>query len=296
MQRKRYLWSAIYALILALFTLYVLLDTFTISREMMQVPTAPSAPPVTPPQQVQITDTSYSDGNISITITEIRQHDTQIYVADIQLKDPAYLRTALAKDTYGRNIKEKTSEMASDHGAILAINGDYYGSREKGYVLRNGVLYRTDADRDREDLVIYDDGGFGIISEKNVTAQNLQSNGAQQIFSFGPALLLGGQILVDEDTEVDQATNSNPRTAIAIVDDLHYLFVVSDGRTDRSEGLSLYELAQFLQSQGAKTAYNLDGGGSSTMWFHGKVINEPVNHSNTVSERSVSDIVYIGYP
>ena len=71
--------------------------------------------------------------------------------------------------------------------------------------------------------------------------------------------------------------------------------VVSDGRTDRSAGLTLYQLAGFLQSLGATTAYNLDGGGSSTMYFNGRVINEPVNHGSTVSERSISDIVYIGY-
>ena len=119
--------------------------------------------------------------------------------------------------------------------------------------------------------------------------------GSWQVLSFGPALVENGKVSVDEDTEVGQATYSNPRTAIAMVDELHYLMVVSDGRTDRSDGLSLYQLAGFLQSLGAKTAYNLDGGGSSTMWFNGRVINEPVNHGSTVSERSISDIVYIGY-
>lgn len=295
MKRKHYLWGTLYGLILTAFTLYVLLDTFTISRVVRQVPTQPSTEPSAVPETVQITDRSYHDGNISISITEYREHDTAIYVAEVRLSSPGYLKTALAQDAYGRNIKEKTSEMAESHGAILAINGDYYGSREVGYVLRNGELYRTDGDPDRQDLVIYDDGGFGIVSEGSVTAQTLQSNGARQILSFGPALVQNGEISVDEDTEVDQATYSNPRTAIAMVDDLHYLLVVSDGRTDRSEGLSLYQLAQFLQSQGAKTAYNLDGGGSSTMWFNGEVVNEPVNHGSKVSERSVSDIVYIGY-
>ena len=52
-----------------------------------------------------------------------------------------------------------------------------------------------------------------------------------------------------------------------MIDDLHYVFVVSDGRTEESEGLSLLELAEFMDSLGVKTAYNLDGGGSSTMYF-----------------------------
>ena len=202
---------------------------------------------------------------------------------------------AFSTAAHGKNIKEKTSEMAQAHNAILAINGDYYGSRDKGYVLRNGQLYRDKSGSDREDLVIWPDGSFGIAYERLTSADSLLESGAWQVFSFGPALVKKGYISVDEDTEVGQATYSNPRTAIAMVDELHYLMVVSDGRTERSAGLTLYQLAQFLQSKGAVMAYNLDGGGSSTMYFNGRVVNEPVNHGSTVSERSISDIVYIGY-
>ena len=113
------------------------------------------------------------------------------------------------------------------------------------------------------------------------------------MLSFGPALLIDGEIAVDAGDEVGRAKASNPRTSIGIVDDLHYLFVVSDGRTNESEGLSLLELAQVLQDLGAKTAYNLDGGGSSTMVFQGKVINNPTTNGKNISERSVSDIVCI---
>ena len=88
---------------------------------------------------------------------------------------------------------------------------------------------------------------------------------------------------------------SNPRTAIGQIDELHYVFVVSDGRTSASDGLSLYELASFMSELGVRTAYNLDGGGSSTMVFNGRVVNNPTTNGRSISERSVSDIVYIGY-
>ena len=71
------------------------------------------------------------------------------------------------------------------------------------------------------------------------------------------------------------------------------LFVVSDGRTEESAGLSLYELSEFLQELGCKTAYNLDGGGSSTMVFQGEGVNKPTTGGDRISERAVSDIVYI---
>ena len=113
------------------------------------------------------------------------------------------------------------------------------------------------------------------------------------MLSFGPALIEDGQIAVTADQEVGKAMASNPRTAIGIIDALHYVFVVSDGRTNSSAGLSLRELAQVLQNLGVKTAYNLDGGGSSTMVFMGQVLNNPTTNGKRITERSVSDIVYV---
>ncbi|MEE3437439.1 MAG: phosphodiester glycosidase family protein [Lachnospiraceae bacterium] len=241
------------------------------------------------------TENTYQDENISVTLTEYTVNDTAVYVADVTLSSAEYLKTALAQGLYGKNVTESTSDMAEDNNAILAINGDYYGAQEKGYVLRNGVLYRSTAAKNQEDLVIYADGSFQIINESEVTAEELLADGAVQILSFGPALVTDGEIAVSTTEEVGQAKSSNPRTAIGVIDELHYIFVVSDGRTDESEGLSLYELASFMESLGAETAYNLDGGGSSTMVFNGTLINNPTSTGNSIRERSVSDIVYIGY-
>ena len=236
---------------------------------------------------------SYSDSNINVTLKEYRQNDTTVYVADVTVSSPEYLKTALAQNAYGKNVTAKTSEIAESVNAVLAINGDYYGAQEKGYVIRNGKLYRSTAASGSEDLVIYSDGSFGIINESEVTAEQLIADGAVQTLSFGPALVQNGQVTVGENEEVGKAMASNPRTAIGIIDECHYLFVVSDGRTSESTGLSVYQLAQFMKSLGAETAYNLDGGGSSTMYFNGNVVNNPTS-GGSIKERSVSDIVYIG--
>jgi exopolysaccharide biosynthesis protein len=238
--------------------------------------------------------TTYEDENMTVTLTEYQVDGTTVYAADIQLSSASYLKTALAKSAYGKNVTETTSEMAESNNAVLAINGDYYGAQEKGYVLRNGVLYRNTAEKGQEDLVIYEDGSFEIIVEDEITAEELLEKGAVQILSFGPALITDGKVSVTENDEVGRAMASNPRTAIGIIDDLHYVFVVSDGRTDESQGLTLYQLSQFMESLGADTAYNLDGGGSSSMVFQGVLVNNPTTTGNSIKERSVSDIVYIG--
>lgn len=289
----------LYGVLLTGFTVYLFMDTFLISKVYRMAEETEEQDIVLENNQeetmVKTSETSYEDGEISITLTEYREEDTSIYVADIVLSSPEYLKTAFAQNSYGKNVTEKTSEIAGGVNAILAINGDYYGAQEKGYVLRNGTLYRSEAEEGQEDLVIYEDGSFEILSEESVTAEELLEQGAQEILSFGPALIENGTIAVTEEDEVGKAMASNLRTAIGIIDNLHYVFVVSDGRTEESEGLSLLELAEFMEGLGVETAYNLDGGGSSTMYFNGEVINTPTTNGRSVKERSVSDIVYIGY-
>ena len=244
------------------------------------------------------TSDTYSDDKLSIKLKDYTVSGTAVHVAEVKADSASYLKTAFAQGSYGRNVTATTSDIAESVDAILAINGDYYGAQEKGYVIRNGKLYRSTAVSGSEDLVIYKDGSFEIINESEVTAEDLIAKGAVQTLSFGPALVENGKISVDSDDEVGRAMASNPRTAIGIKSDGTYVFVVSDGRTDESEGLSLLQLAEFMENLGAETAYNLDGGGSSTMVFKGNIVNTPTGGgigNGSGSERKVSDIVYIGY-
>ena len=236
---------------------------------------------------------TYEDENMTITVTRCTVEDTEVYTADVKLSSAQYLKTAFAEDTYGRNVTETPSDMAAAKDAVLAVNGDYYGAQETGYVIRNGVVYRETAGSN-EVLCIYPDGTMEIVDPSEVNAQELADRGVWQAFSFGPALVESGEIAVSEGEEVGKAMADNPRTAIGVIDTLHYVLVVSDGRTDESEGLSLRELASYMQSLGVQTAYNLDGGGSSTMVFQGTVVNNPTTTGNQIKEREVSDIVYIG--
>ena len=244
-----------------------------------------------------VTNSSYKDDNISINFTETTVNHTQVYVADVTVSSSEYLKTAFAQNSFGTNVTAKTSVTAADNDAILAVNGDYYGANSSGYVIRNGVVYRDTVreNSNNGDLAIYKDGSFKIVYEEQISADQLVKDGVVNLLAFGPALVENGEIVVGKNQEVGQAMASNPRTAIGIIDENHYIIVVSDGRTSESEGLSLYQLAEVMKSYGAKTAYNLDGGGSSTLYFNGQVINKPTTGGNKISERAVSDIVYIGY-
>ncbi len=299
--KKRYAYASIFGLLLTASFSYSMLKTFVIAETISTVSSTNSSSNAEAASKAAetatVTDTSYSDDNISVTLTEKTISNTQVYIADVTVSSSEYLKTAFAQNTYGNNVTAKTSETAANNNAILAVNGDYYGANTTGYVIRTGVVYRDTVREDSSngDLAIYKDGSFKIIYEDQVSADQLVKDGVVNLLAFGPSLVENGEIVVDTNSEVGQSMSSNPRTAIGIIDENHYIIIVSDGRTSESKGLSLYQMAEIMKSYGVKTAYNLDGGGSSTLYFNGQVINKPTTNGNTISERSVSDIVYIGY-
>ena len=299
--KKRYAYASVVGLLLTGSFSYSMLKTFVLAETISTVATINTSTNTATASQAAktatITDSSYKDDNISINLSEMTVNNTQVYVADITVSSSDYLKTAFAQNAFGTNVTAKTSETAADNNAILAVNGDYYGANSTGYVIRNGVVYRDTVREDSSngDLAIYKDGSFKIIYEDQISAVQLVKDGVVNLLAFGPALVENGEIAVGTNEEVGQAMASNPRTAIGIIDENHYIIVVSDGRTSESKGLSLYQMAEVMKSYGVKMAYNLDGGGSSTLYFNGQVINKPTTGGNKISERAVSDIVYIGY-
>lgn len=247
------------------------------------------------------TDTNYvsDSSNISISKVTTGSGDSTVtyYVADVVLSDATALRSAFANNSFGENITENTSAIAADNNAVFAINGDYYGFRDTGIVIRNGVVFR-DAGA-RQGLAFYRDGTVKVYDETATTAAQLVADGVWNTLSFGPSLLDNGQAAAGiEDVEVDtnfgnhSIQGEQPRTAVGIIDQNHLVFVVVDGRSPGySAGVTMNGLADIMLGLGATTAYNIDGGGSSTMYFNGSLVNNPLGQNK---ERGTSDILYIG--
>jgi len=110
--------------------------------------------------------------------------------------------------------------------------------------------------------------------------------------SAGPRLVKNSSVFVtskEEKFPSDITNGRAPRTAVGLTKDGHVLLLVVDGRQQSSIGMTLLELALYMQEWGAVDAMNLDGGGSSEMFVNGKIVNKPSDGR----ERSVGDALII---
>jgi len=273
----------------------VLLDQFP--TDMLEQPVEAGTGSMDDPEGTTVLGAS-DDGinQIVVTKTVTGEGDEKLtyFVADIHVADVKELKTCLAKDTYGENVYEKTTEMAARCQAILAVNGDCYGWRDDGIVIRNGQLLRDQPAR--EGLAVYQDGHIEVYDETQTNGQALVDAGVWNTFSFGPALIQNGQQVdgLHDDYQVDLTgglQHKHPRTAIGQINSHHFVLVVVDGRQPGySRGARMWELADIMQSLGCETAYNLDGGSSATMYFKGQVVN---HFCPGKTERAVSDCIFI---
>ena len=240
------------------------------------------------PQQTYESDAgivTYVSENVCITDTVATYGDCTVYICDIYVKDITNLGVGFADGKYGKGLRDWVKNISAENGAIVAINGDYYGARSSGPVIRNGILYR-DNYSDEDVCVLYWDGTMKAFSPDDFDVDKAMAQGAYQAWSFGPMLLDGaGTPLKSFNTTVGV---HNPRTVIGYYEPGHYCFVVVDGRSSVSAGMTTTELASFMSELGCMQAYNLDGGQTSVMVWGDKVVSKPYKGG-----RKTSDIIMI---
>jgi len=242
-------------------------------------------------------DYAYEDGRLWVSIQKRAVTEPRLityFVCDIQTTDPGALKSALSYDE--KQTRKTTSVIAEREGAVLAVNGDGYTYHGRGIIVRDGEIHRAKSAVGFHLLLLDNKGGLSVVADfgnKNpkLGAEAFVEAGITDIWCFGPELVRGGEAASFKGFDAISTRGSvrAPRTAIGQIGPLHYVVVVVDGRQDKySKGMSLPELQQVFVDIGAQTAYNLDGGGSTTLYFGGEVINKPCN----VKERATSDIVY----
>ena len=230
----------------------------------------------------QLNEHFYVKDDLKVKLVETRTSNQHYWVAEVVSSETTPLKGAMANDTYNGK-KEAISSMAKRLEAVLAVNASgFYAKTNKpmGTVVRNGELVSIDPAYTGEILSLKSDGNLNFTTINS--EEEFNNLDIEQTFTFGPILVRDSQATQLNDT------SRHPRTAIGQLDDNRYVIVVAEGRMEGADGMTLGELQQLFLNLGCKTAYNLDGGGSTTLYFQGKLINTPSDGS----ERSVVDMIY----
>ncbi len=250
------------------------------------------------------TEMSYKSERVSIEVTRYDSSPLQrhlvYFVADIHIQDIEALRTESWDGQFGAHGDKpwaKVTRMAQAANALIAINGDYYTYHPRtGLVIRNGVRYAPDPWKPwagHQILLLYRDGTVAVFDSDTFDPEATDLSEVWQAWEFGPSLLdETGKARSAFHQKYHDINRENPRTAFGYYEPGHYCFVVVDGRkTGYSNGLTLAQEAELMESLGCTVAFNLDGGQTTQLYWNDSIFNVPYDKG-----RSTSDIICIVEP
>ena len=244
----------------------------------------------------------YKTSDLSITIARYSDPTRTLiwFETEIRCTPDSPLSTYLsAGNTPGKRYMSPLT-LASESRAMLALTDDFFGHRlnnnyRTGIIIRNGKIigdstYRADqpAFPNLEVLAVFDDGRMQCFLSNAHTAEEYLEMGVVNTFAFGPILVQNGE-LGPHMTDMSYYHYREPRCALGMIEPWHYVILTVKGRSDDSKGIYLDWLAERMLYLGAKEAMNLDGGGTVSLIFNGKMLNK-----TTRNLRSVTSIITFG--
>jgi exopolysaccharide biosynthesis protein len=242
-----------------------------------------------------VKDATETAGNVVVAkkhpaLAAVNDADPDIAIEDISglnfkgkllsINDPSRVTVGIAPalghsgTTLSKIIKAYDMVGGINAGGFM----DAIGAVPQGIVIENGKIKFCQSGMRTYSIIGFDNENILIISNKMSLSQINRSN-LRCAVSFGPALIINGQPLVTKG-----GTTLQPRSAIGQKKDGTVLLLVIDGRQSSSKGVNLKVLQDVLLKHGAYNAANLDGGGSTTLAFNGKIINSP---SDITGERAI---------
>lgn len=243
-------------------------------------------------KKVQRVKVQYNaDGVIRYDPT-ISDYNAIVYV----IKNPKRVKIGYTKKI--GYVGDTTHDIAKKYNALIAINGGYYvdtsgngtGAVPTGFVISDGKIVYPTKDKNKwdekmDDVMSIDaDGNLSV--GKRYSPNELVKDNVKNAFVTGPYIIKDGTDYIQDNL----VHGLSPRTVIGQAEDKSIIFLTVDGRQGLKMGASLKDVQRIMRSFGAVNAVCLDGGGSTTMYYNGEVINNP---SSATGERAVPDIVYV---
>lgn len=233
---------------------------------------------------------NYESATLRVSVEPRETSYTKYWVCHVRTFSTQQLCSALCGGTYG-NPRVATSVEVAAHNGVIGINGSgfSYGSgipAEGKSMIKEGVVYSDIYSNGNIMCVTQDGGMFTAIA--GMTTEDMLNRGVRDTYCFGPTLVENGEPY--EITPAFQQTYRYQRTAVGMVNPGDYYIVIVDGKgVGGSQGMTYEELRDVFLELGCEYAYNLDGGGSTTLVFKGRIINSLTDGGR---ERPCSDILY----
>lgn len=229
--------------------------------------------------------------SVSISAASPTAVDSGISIEDVSgpnfkgklmiIQDPSRISAGLAPGI-GR-VGSVLSSIVKYYKAVGGINAggftDVVGATPAGLVIENGKIRFAQSGMNSYDIIGFNYDNVLVISN-NMPLDEIEKSNLRCALSFGPALIINGSPLVSRG-----GTTLQPRSAIAQRKDGTVLLLAIDGRQPASRGVNLKQLQDILLQYGAYNAANLDGGGSTTLDYDGRTLNNP---SDVTGERLIA--------
>jgi len=208
---------------------------------------------------------------------------------------------ALYSSDYGNKTpfhKQKRIEIVMVNNRIEKI---YVNSPGNTDIPKNGWVYALPKKYKNYLDLFHEDDEISIDTahthrEDFISAHNDDWLFKDNILASIPLLVYDNHTVPTLDTLTSEFyTHKHPRSAVGLLKNGNWVFVVVDGRQKHSTGFTIMELAHFMEKIGCQGALNLDGGGSSTMVIDGKIVNLPSGrqYSFVRKERPISNAFLI---
>ncbi len=232
---------------------------------------------------------NYETSTLKVSVEPKKTSYTNYWVCHIQTFSTQQLCSALCGGTYG-NPRAKTSAEVAEHNGVIGINGSgfSYSSGEPApgkSMIKDGKIYNDTYSNGNIMCVTQDGGMFTAIA--GMTVEDMLNRGVRDTYCFGPTLVENGKAY--EITSAFQQTYRYQRTAVGMVNPGDYYILIVDGKgSGGSQGMTYEEMQKTFLDLDCQYAYNLDGGGSTTLVFKGRIINSLTDGN----ERPCADILY----
>ena len=261
---KKYIWLLLLSLLLIANIIMGAGTTKTIKQTSLEV---------LPETDLEESNTESAE-SVNIAIEDYGFTETEIFIAEIieseyrgyeaVIKNPAAVIVT--------TDRESTLDAFERNSGKFAVNGGgFIGNTPIGNTVVDGKLTGPfEPTQHQWDMFIGFDKNNNLVGGRVNNYHTLMRMDPVYGLSFGPALIIDGK------PQHTETSDLHPRTAVGQLACGSLLFIVIDGRqAGWSKGITVNDLRDLFMERGAVNAFNLDGGGSATMVYEGKVLNKP---------------------